>query len=173
MTESLDLIEFGQLSESQRAELEGDEVDPFGVVGNTLVWRKKDRHVGLRGSDGRLVASAGLVLADAQIGEVEVPVVGIGGVIVAAPHRGRGLSTRVIGEVLARAARMGPSLAMLFCQTDRVGLYVRHGFAEVPPPVLVEQPDEVVEIPHVTMWRPLREQASLPEGQVILRGLPF
>jgi predicted GNAT family N-acyltransferase len=173
LTEGLELVEFGALSEAQRAELEGDEVDPFGVVGNTLAWRKKDRHVALRGPEGRLVASAGLVLAEVQVGNVEVPVVGIGGVIVSARHRGQGLSTQVIREVLDRAAEMGPALAMLFCQTDRVGLYLRHGFAEVARPVIVEQPDGVVEIPQVTMWRSLREGAAFPDGPVRLRGLPF
>lgn len=167
-------MEFGRLSETQRAELEGDEVDPFGAAGNTLRWRLKEQHVGLRGPDGRLVASAGLVPTEVEIsGTGVVPVVGIGGVIVAAPHRGQGLSTRVIGEVLARAATLGPGLAMLFCHRDRVGLYLRHGFAEIAPPVVVEQPDGAVEIPMVSMWRPLRDAMALPAGRVRLLGLPF
>jgi predicted GNAT family N-acyltransferase len=133
--------------------LEGDEVDPFGAAGNTLTWRLKDQHVALRRPDGPLIASAGLVRAEIEVGQGTIPVVGLGGVFVAAPYRGRGLSTRVITEALARAQTMGPEVVLLFCHRDRVGLYLRHGFAEVAPPVRVAQPDGPVEIPMVTMSR--------------------
>jgi hypothetical protein len=62
---------------------------------------------------------------------------------------------------------------MLFCRPDRAELYRRHGFDEVPGPVLVDQPDGVVEMPPVTMWRPLRSGASLLDGPVKVHGLPF
>jgi predicted GNAT family N-acyltransferase len=170
----MDLIEFGRLSEAQRVELEGDEADPFDAAGNTLQWRKKDRHVGLRGGDGRLVASAGLVLAEVQAeGGSAMPVVGIGGVFVNQHQRGQGLANRVIREALARAGTMGPAVAVLFCHRDRAGLYERHGFGEVPPPVLVQQPDGPVPVPMVTMWRALREGGQLPPGQLVLLSFPF
>ena len=169
----MEVVEFGRLTEEYRAELEGDETDPFGAVGNTLHWRPKDRHVALRGPDGRLVASAGLVTAEVQAGREEMLVVGLGGVIVAARFRGQGLGRRIILEALDRAAGMGPGLVMLFCHRDRAGLYAGHGFEEIAPPVLVEQPDGVVEIPMVTMWRPLRPGGVLPIGRVTVHGLPF
>lgn len=170
----MEVIEFEQLNDALRAELEGDEVDPFDAAGITLRFRSKDRHVGLRGPDMRLVASAGLLLVDVQVADrPRQRVVGIGGVIVSAPHRGQGLASRVIVEVLNRAATMGPSLAMLFCHRDRAGLYARHSFAEVDPPVLVQQPGGYAEIPQVTMWRPLRDGASLPPGRLTVHSLPF
>jgi predicted GNAT family N-acyltransferase len=170
----LELVEFGRLSESQRAELEGDEVDPFDAAGNTLHWQLKDQHVALRGADGRLIASTGLVLAEVDVGEeATLPVVGIGGVFVSAPYRGQGLSTRVINEALERATTLGPDVAMLFCHRNRAGLYLRHEFVEIAPPVLVDQPDGPVEIPMVAMWRPIHDGTALPEGRVSLRGLPF
>jgi GNAT superfamily N-acetyltransferase len=170
----LELVEFGRLSESQRAELEGDEVDPFDAAGNALQWRLKDQHVALKDPDGRLIASTGLVLAEVDVGdEATLPVVGIGGVFVSAPYRGQGLSTRVIVEALERAAGLGPDVAMLFCHRDRAGLYLRHAFVEITPPVLVDQPDGPVEIPMVAMWRAIHDRTALPEGRVSLRGLPF
>ena len=168
-----DVVEFGLLSDSQRAELEGDEADPFDAAGNTLVWRGKDRHVALAGPDGRLLACAGLVLAKVEVGGAELPVVGIGGVIVNARYRGQGLGRRIIVEALARAATMGPALAMLFCHRNRAGLYERHGFVEIPPPVRVEQPRGLAEMQQVAMWRPLREDMLLPQGDVVVRSLPF
>lgn len=170
----MEVVEFGPLTDVQWAELEGDEVDPFDAAGTSLHWRSKDRHVALRGPDGRLVASAGLVVAEIQVDQsAVVPVVGIGGVIVSAPYRGQGLGDRIIVEALGRAATLGPAIAMLFCHRDRAGLYARHGFVEIAPPVLVHQPGGPVEMPHVAMWRALREGEPIPRGDVILDGLPF
>jgi predicted GNAT family N-acyltransferase len=170
----MDVVEFGRLSDAQRAELERGEVDPFDAAGDTLRWRAKDRHVGMRAPDGRLVASAGLLLADLQVGdEPGMPVVGIGGVIVSAPYRGQGLSTRLIAEALRCAARMGPSVAILFCHRDRAGLYQQHGFQEIDPPVLVQQPGGLVAVPQLAMWRAIRNGVTLPSGRVVVHSLPF
>lgn len=65
----LEVLEFGRLSESQRAELEAGEEDPFDAAGNTLQWRPKDRHLVLGRPDGTLVASAGLVLGELHAGD--------------------------------------------------------------------------------------------------------
>ena len=170
----MDLIEFGRLNDAQRAELDGGEADPFGAGGLALRWQPKELHVALRQREGPLVASAGLVLAEVQVGEAPLMrVVGLGGVIVSAPYRGQGLGNRVIGEAIRRAATLGPAVMMLFCHRDRAGLYERHGFVEIEPPVMVEQPDRFVEMPGVSMWRPLREGATLPSGPLTLHGLPF
>ena len=170
----VELIEFGRLSEEQYAELVADEEDPWDAAGSELTWRPKDRHVGVHDRDGRLLAVAGLVIVDVQFGEQRpIPVVGIGGVIVVAGHRGRGLGWQVISEVISRARQVGPEIAMLFCRPDRAELYRRHGFAEVLGPVHVGQPDQVVEMPPVTMWRALRDGVTLPDGAVKVHGLPF
>jgi predicted GNAT family N-acyltransferase len=170
----MDVVEFGPLNETKRRELEGDELDPFDAAGTPLHWRPKERHVALREADGNLVASAGLVLAEVQVGEAApMSVVGIGGVIVAARYRGQGLGQRIIVEALDRAATMGPTVAMLFCHRDRAGLYARQGFQEIAEPVLVEQPDGWAEMPMVSMWRTLHEGASLPPGPITVHGLPF
>lgn len=170
----MELIEFGKLSEEQYAELVGDEQDPWDAAGSTLEWRPKDHHVAVRDDDGTLVAAAGLVVVDVQFGEREaIPVVGVGGVIVVARHRGRGLGRRVISEAVKCAHDLGPELAMLFCRPDRAELYRRHRFVEVPGRVLVDQSHGVVEMPPVTMWRPLTDGVRLRDGAVKVHGLPF
>jgi predicted GNAT family N-acyltransferase len=172
----VELIEFGRLSDEQYAELVGDEDDPFHAAESGLEWLPKDRHVAVRGDDGRLLAAAGLVVVEVQFAaQRTMPVVGIGGVIVTASQRGRGFGRRVISEALRRAEAMGPEIAMLFCRAESAGLYRRHGFSEVRGPVLVDQPGEVVEISGsgVAMWRPLKAGARLPGGIVRVKGLPF
>jgi predicted GNAT family N-acyltransferase len=172
----MDVVRFGRLSEAQRTELEADESDPFDSarLPFQLSWRSKDQHVALQDADGRLIASAGVVVAKVAAGnEPAIEVVGIGGVIVTAAHRGRGLGKRVVEEVVQLAETVGPDIAMLFCHPDRAGLYRLYGFTEVGEPVVVDQPAGPVTMPMVTMWRPLREGAALLPGPVRLTGLPF
>jgi predicted GNAT family N-acyltransferase len=170
----MDLIEFERLSDQQHAELVGDEDDPWKAADLGLEWLPKDHHVAVRDDGGRLLAAAGLVIVNVQFGSgPPIPVVGLGGVIVTASQRGRGLGRQVISEALTRAEVMGPEIAMLFCRPEITGLHRRHGFAEVRRPVFAEQPDGVVEMLGVTMWRPLKAGARLPRGIVKVTGLPF
>jgi GNAT superfamily N-acetyltransferase len=170
----LEVLDLARLSEDQRAELQAGEEDPFDAASNTLRWRPKDRHVVLRGADGKLIASAGLVLGDLQVGDgPSMPFVGLGGVFVTAASRGRGLGSRIIGEAIRRAEELGPDLVLLFCHADRAGLYERRGFVTIAPPVLVEQPDGYVESPLIAMWRRLRGDPALPTGPVTVHSLPF
>jgi predicted N-acetyltransferase YhbS len=169
----VELVEFGRLTDAARADLEGDEADPFDAAGFTLRYRPKERHVALRGDDGHLVASTGIVVAEVEVAGERFEVVGIGGVIVNARYRGRGLARKVVDAALERAATLGPSFALLFCHEDRAGLYERLGFTTVPPPVLVEQAEGEAEMPQRTMWRALRPDASWPDGPLVVRSLPF
>ena len=41
----MEVVEFGRLTDAQRAELGGDERDPFDAEGATLRYRRKDHHV--------------------------------------------------------------------------------------------------------------------------------
>jgi predicted N-acetyltransferase YhbS len=169
----MQIVEFGRLRPAQRAQLEGDEEDPFDAAGSTLEFRRKEQHVALRDDGGRLVASTGMVVVDVQVGEERFSVVGIGGVIVNAVHRGRGLAREVVEAALARARTLGPAFALLFCHSDRAGLYRRLGFAELDLPVRVKQPAGFAVIGQHTMWRALHPGASWPPGPVIVHSLPF
>lgn len=169
----MDLIEYGLLTPERRAELEGDETDPFEVGGVTLRFRPKERHFGLQADDGTLVANTGLVMAEVEVGDDRFPVAGIGGVIVRAPFRGRGLARQVVEATLERAQSSEAEFALLFCRQDRAGLYQRLGFAEVESEVLVEQPSGYEVMPLHTMWKALRPGAAWPAGPLVLHGLPF
>ncbi len=170
----MELVEFESLSDEQRAQLEGEEEDPWGGAGlPALRWRPKEQHVGLRDDRGRLLASAGLLVADVEVARERFPVVGLGGVIVNAAHRGKGLSLRVVEAALAKAATLGPEFSLLFCHEDRMGLYRRFGFEEVTSDVLVEHDAGPIVMPMHTMWLALRGGARWPEGRVVLHSPPF
>jgi GNAT superfamily N-acetyltransferase len=170
----VDVVELVQLSDAQRAELQAGEEDPFDAAGNRLRWRPKDRHVALRRADGRLIASAGLVLGDLHVDDrLPMRFVGLGGVFVTAACRGQGLGKRIIREALRGAGTMGPDVVLLFCHRNRIGLYEQQGFVEIDPPVLVQQPDGYAAMPLAAMWRALRDDVALPPGRVVVHSLPF
>lgn len=169
----MEIVDLGRLTDGERAELEGDEDDPFDGAGITLRFRPKDRHVAIPGSDGRLVASAGLTVAEVEVAAKRIPVVGVGGVIVNHNHRGCGLARQIVEEALSRARAMGPPFVILFCHDDRVGLYTRLGFVEITLPVSVKQAHSFETMPMRTMWFALHPDASWPDGPVRVHGLPF
>ncbi len=169
----MEIVEFGGLRPEQRAELEGDEDDPFDEAGSTLTYQPKERHVGIRDHRGRLVASAGLLAVEVEVRSQRFSVIGFGGVIVRADHRGHGLAREVVQVALATARTLGPAFALLFCLENRAGLYRKLGFAEVGSEVVVEQPDGYTVMPDRTMWQALHARARWPDGAVIIHGLPF
>jgi predicted N-acetyltransferase YhbS len=169
----VEVIELGPLTPDHRAELEGDELDPFDSGRVALRYRPKDRHVALRDDAGRLVASTGFVVVDIEVDGLAFAVVGLGGVIVNAAHRGRGLGRQVVQAALAKTSTLGPRFALLFCHEDRTGFYRKLGFAEVSAEVVVKQPCGVARMPQVTMWRGFTREAAWPDGSVVVHSLPF
>jgi predicted N-acetyltransferase YhbS len=169
----MELIEFGELSDADRADVEGDEADPFDAAGETLEFRGKELHVGLRTDDGRLVASAGITTAVVEVAGQRFDVVGLGGVIVKASFRGRGLARQVVEAAVERARAMGPEFIVLFCHPDRMGLYERLGFAAIDETVRVKQPGGYEPLAQRTMWRALAPGATWPSGAPVIHTLPF
>jgi predicted GNAT family N-acyltransferase len=163
----------GKLSGGQWDELVDGEDDPFGVEDDPTEWREKLHHVTLRDGGGRLIASVGLVTADLTAGAEAFTVVGVGGVIVTWEHRGHGHLRPLLEDALEWAATLGPERAMLWCSEANVALYSRFGFEAITAPVTVDQPGGETQLLLGAMWRPLRDGASWPEGDVRVLGLPF
>lgn len=170
----MEVVRFGALTDEDRAQLEGDEPDPFDAAGITLAFRSKDDHFGVRDDAGRLVASAGFLFAEVEVeGGERFGVFGIGGVIVAATHRGQGLARTVVLEALAEGARVGADYALLFCHEDRSGLYRKLDFSVLASPLTVRQPTGPAVLPQLAMWRRLTATRAWPAGAAALQSLPF
>jgi predicted N-acetyltransferase YhbS len=168
----VEIVDLGPLTDDERAQLEGDEIDPFDAAGVTLRYRRKDRHVVLR-DDGRLVASAGLTQAEVGVVGRRFVVAGLGGVIVRADRRGQGLARRIVELALSRAEATRLPFVILFCHPDRGGLYERLGFATITSPVSVQQPRGFEPMTQRMMWRTLQASGSWPDGDVTVYDLPF
>jgi predicted GNAT family N-acyltransferase len=169
----MEIVDLGPLTPDQKRDLEGDEVDPFDERGITLQYRPKEERFGLRDDAGRLVAAAGLVHADVEVGARQFPVIGLGGVIVNLEQRGNGFARTVVEAAIERAAALGPDYVLLFCHEDRSGLYRKLGFSFVTDEVTVEQPEGLATMPQRAMWRAVRDVGPWPDGPVELHGFPF
>jgi len=176
----VEAVELERVSHADWLEVVAGEQDPWGAEGAAFRWRDKQRHVGIRGDDGRLQALAGTVVAAVRVGG-EAPdrggerfeVVGIGGVIVTREQRGRGLARILIERTLELAAAQGPERAMLFCLPELMGLYARFSFSPVQAEAWADQPGGRVRLPMRAMWRALRPGAGWPPGRVDVEGEPF
>lgn len=168
------LVELDPQAEPYWEELLAGEREPWGGVGERLSWREKTRNIGLRDDDGTLLAAGGAVLA--QLHTATHPpfeVVGLGGLVVRSSARGRGLARELAEHLLLLARELPAERAMLFCEPRLMELYREFGFRAITEPVWVEQPGGRVKMPLSAMWRPLREGADWPPGELYLDGEPF
>jgi predicted N-acetyltransferase YhbS len=168
------LVELDRLAERDWEELVAGEHEPFGDIGEQLVWRDKTRNVGVRDDNGRLLAAGGLVLAEVRVGrQSPFEVVGIGGVIVTRTARGRGIARLLVQRLLELAGDTGVQRAVLFCLPGLTSLYSKFGFALIESEVWADQPTGRIEMPLSAMWRAFSSDASWPTGRVELMGEPF
>ncbi len=168
------LVELDRLSESYWEDLVAGEHEPFGGIGERLLWRDKTRNIGVREDDGRLVAAAGVVLAEVKI-EQELPfeVAGLGGLIVTRSARGRGLARMLCQGLVELAGELEVRRAMLFCLPKLIPFYPEFGFVAIDAPVWADQPAGRIEMPLKAMWKALDGEADWPSGRVELEGEPF
>lgn len=170
----LELVELaGDHTAAEGAELHDGEANAFESVDLGIHWQDPERRLVIR-DHGRMIASAGLLVAPVEVHAATFDVVGFGGVMVTRARRGEGLARRVMEAAIARAAELGPQRGLLFCRPDRAGLYAKLGFTKLDVPVNVGQPEgERADMPLDAMWRPLGPGVTWPGGPVRLPGLPF
>jgi predicted GNAT family N-acyltransferase len=168
------LVELDRLSEFYWDELVAGEHEPFGGIGENILWREKTRNIGVREDNGRLVAAAGVVLAEVKI-EQEPPfeVAGLGGLIVTRSARGRGLAHMLCQGLVELAGELDVRRAMLFCLPKLMPFYGKFGFVAIDAPVWADQPGGRIEMPLQAMWKALDGEADWAPGRVELQGEPF
>jgi predicted acetyltransferase len=96
---------------------------------------------------------------DAYFGGVPVPTSGVGGVTVAAEHRGRGILTPLFARLLRDAKQRGALISTLFPSAPRI--YRRFGYETVVEYVRVEVPSQTLAaVPQPTTIRTRRATAA-------------
>jgi predicted N-acetyltransferase YhbS len=169
----VELIDLPVFGPGEFDRIVGGTRDAFGTDHLGIEWLEKSHHVGLM-DDGLLVGHAGWVASSVQTaGRQVVEVLGLGGVIMHADYRGRGVGAQLVEGAMHRMSASGVGVGMLFCRPERLAFYGRLGWLPITDPVRVGQPGGSIVMPLRTCWTPLAEGSELPGGTLDLRGLPF
>jgi GNAT superfamily N-acetyltransferase len=169
----VDVIDLPEFGPDDYARIEDGEPDPFGTDQLGISWRGKSAHLGIT-DNGRLVAHAGWVPTQARTTSgSSFGVVGLGSVLVHRRHRGAGVGRQLVAEAMTRMRELDEPFGLLFCRDPRVSFYESLGWLPIDGTVTVDQPAGPVAMPLVTCWTPLIDQASLPDGDLRVEGLPF
>jgi GNAT superfamily N-acetyltransferase len=169
-------VRLDSVTSADWAQIVGAEKNPWGSLGEQLEWEDKDQHVTSRDEHGQVRGMAGSLLATVRVrgaGDDPFDVLGIGSVFVRAGDRGQGLAGELLERLLEAGRERGPRWAMLFCDEPLMGLYRKHGFAQIEAPVWAGQKDGPVEMPMAAMYLSLVSGLSWPPGRVDVLGHPF
>lgn len=162
----------GPLPDALRVELAEGEIDPFGIEKAGLTFAHKEQFV-IAFSDDRPVAAAGWLARDVRVGSRTVAAAGLGGVLVRASRRGRGLCRLVVSEAMRVAAAAGRTHGILLCDPRFEPLYAHLGWVLIAEEVTFNDSEARRQVwPVVAMTRPLTDE-PWPRGKVYLAGLPF
>jgi hypothetical protein len=161
------------VSDEERRHLFGWGEDIFGAAHLNLRWRPKDLHL-LGYVDGRAETHVGLLRHTVSVGDRDVRVCGVGGVVTALRSHGKGyasLAMRYAGTFMCREWKV--DFGLLFCRDPLAPFYERMGWQKLPEPVEVEQPEGVIPSPLNVMVLPCGAAGEWPAGRVKLNSFPW
>jgi predicted GNAT family N-acyltransferase len=144
----------------------------FGVEDKRFSWRPKDWHFIVE-EDGHVLSHVGVMETSVRVGENDIKVGGIGGVVSVPEAQGRGN----IRAAMSRAAefmhdKLQVEFGMLFCLPRLVPFYARQNWQLLSDPVEFEQPSGNVISPFHSMVLPFDNRAW-PAGEIKVGGLPW
>lgn len=160
------------LSEAEKQQLFEWAPDVFGAEDLNLQWRPKDWHFLIYEND-QLVSHVGIVKHIVTVGEQQITVGGIGGVVTVPAAQGNGYASKALQEATKfMREELMVEFGMLFCLARMIPFYERFGWQEVQEPVIIDQPSEKIPSPLVVMVLPCQSQ-TWPAGTVKLGSLPW
>jgi predicted GNAT family N-acyltransferase len=165
-------LQKAQLSEDEHRALFQWEEDPFRSLASGLTWRPTTHHVLIYEGD-QPVSHVGLIRDTVRIGDQQIAVGGLGGVITVPAFQGQGAAQRAIEESI-RMMHEDWHLNhwMLFCFPHRKSYYERLGWVARTDAVWISQPQGRVTIPASSMVMAANGHAW-PEGEIEIDGLPW
>jgi GNAT superfamily N-acetyltransferase len=126
-------------------------------------------------ADLRVVAHAGIVYRVIQIGDLRVPVGGIGGVMTLPAWRQRGYARAALAKATAFVGlQLWAPFAVVICPTKDVGFYEHVGWRAADAAIWCEQPNGRVRLEdEVALFVPCQGDAGWPGGPIDLAGAPW
>ncbi|HVT04414.1 MAG TPA: GNAT family N-acetyltransferase [Thermoanaerobaculia bacterium] len=162
------------LSEQDRQQLLGWATDPFGTAALHLEWRPKLWHL-IHRQDGLAVAKVSVLRHTIVVGDRELEVGGLGGVVTRPEYQRRGYAR----QLLERASNfmrgeLGLDHALLFCLDRMRPFYEELGWKPIRAPVSFLNKNQEIDIPTGLNAMSIDfGEARWPEGTIQLRSLPW
>jgi GNAT superfamily N-acetyltransferase len=158
------------------SDMPDDEVaETVGWLADYFRWRLRfadfDWYITAR-LRGVLIGNVGVLRRVVSVGEANVPVAIVGGVLTAPNYRNRGLAVALLthaDDVILREARA--KHALLMCGDALLTMYGRHGWRRLDEAMWFDQPEGRRRATGNVMVKCLGD-TSWPPGEIDLLGLP-
>jgi predicted acetyltransferase len=126
-------------------------------------------------ADGHVVAHAGIIYRVIQVGNLRVPVAGIGAVMTLPDWRRRGYARAMLANATAFAAlQLWAPFAVVICPKEDSGFYRHLGWQIAEAPIWCDQPGGQVMLEHeVAVYLACQGDAEWPSGSIDLGGTPW
>lgn len=160
------------LTDSEKAALLEWGDDIFESEPLQLFWRPKDTHL-VAYVDETPVSKCGLLKQVIQVGDSQLTIGGVGGVVTVPAQQKRGYARAVLQEALDRLQNQWQcDAALLFCRQPLVGFYQQLGWQLISEPVTIAQPQGKMPAPVPALYK-LLLASHWPQGPVTLNSMPW
>lgn len=151
-----------------------DRIHPFRLPADTYTFAPPSWSVFVK-ADQHIVTHAGVLYRVIQVGDVRVPVGGIGGMMVLPEWRGRGYARLAMAHATAFiAAQLWAPFALVICPREHTGFYEALGWRVAEAPIWCAQPgDRVMLANEVAVYLACQGDAEWPGGPIDLCGAPW
>jgi predicted acetyltransferase len=124
-------------------------------------------------ANDQLVSHVGIVKHIVTVGEQQVTVGGIGGVVTVPAAQGKGCASAALQQATKfMGEELKVEFGLLFCLARMTPFYQRFGWQEVQEPVFIDQASGKIPSPLEVMVLPCRSE-TWPTGPVKLESLPW
>jgi aminoglycoside 2'-N-acetyltransferase I len=149
-------------------------VRPFALPADTYSWNPPSWSALIK-SGQRVVAHAGIIYRVLQVGQLRVPVAGIGGVMTLPDWRRRGYARALLANATAFAAlQLWAPFAMVICPKEDSSFYQHLGWQVAEAPIWCEQPGGRIRLQNeLALYLACQGDAEWPSGSIDLGGTPW
>jgi len=149
-------------------------IRPFALPADSYRWTAPTWSVLVK-VDLRVVAHAGITYRVIRVGDLRVPVAGIGGVMTLPDWRRRGYARAVLANATAfTGLQLWAPFAVVICPDEDTAFYQHLGWRIAEAPIWCEQAGGPARLSHeLALYLECQSDAEWPSGPIHLEGAPW